>query len=664
MVKAATTCHYLRSLASNFWLGLLLSSAVMPFVPSPAIASEVQQAGASPEASTTDEVTSVADVTVNEVKIDTDIPDSLISQSGLEEVTPAGNVAQPLPIDDVNSPTDFNLESEEENIDPAMEQVTNVSQLRDVQPTDWAYEALRSLVERYGCIAGYPDGTFRGNRALSRYEFAAGVNACLQQIEKLIAVSTADFVTKEDLTTLQRLISEFGTELATLRTRVDNLEGRTQFLEENQFSTTTKLSGLAWFNVTGASARDDITVEAAGSLTPLVLRSPGRDANFRPIQQKIKDDPNITLSNLVWLTLETSFTGRDSLVTQLAAGNGDSPANVFASAGLYNTFGTPFLDQTAGLQGNNNDVIVRELFYSFPLRENIQVVVGPRINWYRYFDNNAFSFFLTGATSFNSNGSTLLNTIDRGAGAAVLWDINRQFKLRVAYLGESDEFLPSGIFNTASDPRKGVFSPTNTATAELTFSPTDRINLRLIYNYSNIDPSFPIFDQNGNITGFGIGGAPGEPIYGVADDGFGGSINNAIAHTFGLNFDWLITRGIGVFGRYSYGSTNIDPKTPGRGGGDVNAQSLQLGLAFPDLGRRGALATISYLIPFSVLDGRRFLAAGGGDGGVQYEVEAAYFFPITQNIAIVPAFYFIGNPNNFSDNPNIYVGNLRTQFSF
>ncbi|MEW5860313.1 MAG: iron uptake porin, partial [Cyanobacteriota bacterium] len=59
----------------------------------------------------------------------------------------------------------------------SMDQVTNVSQLQDVEPTDWAYEALRSLVERYGCIAGYPDGTFRGNRALSRYEFAAGLNA-------------------------------------------------------------------------------------------------------------------------------------------------------------------------------------------------------------------------------------------------------------------------------------------------------------------------------------------------------------------------------------------------------------------------------------------------------------------------------------------------------
>lgn len=36
------------------------------------------------------------------------------------------------------------------------EQVTSVSQLSDVKPTDWAFQALQSLVERYGCIAGYP----------------------------------------------------------------------------------------------------------------------------------------------------------------------------------------------------------------------------------------------------------------------------------------------------------------------------------------------------------------------------------------------------------------------------------------------------------------------------------------------------------------------------
>jgi hypothetical protein len=106
-------------------------------------------------------------------------------------------------------------------------QVTSVSQFSDVQPTDWAFQALQSLVERYGCIAGYPNGTYRGNRALTRYEFAAGLNACLDRVNELIATATADLVTKEDLATLQRLQEEFSAELATLRGRVDALEART-----------------------------------------------------------------------------------------------------------------------------------------------------------------------------------------------------------------------------------------------------------------------------------------------------------------------------------------------------------------------------------------------------------------------------------------------------
>lgn len=86
-----------------------------------------------------------------------------------------------------------------------LEQVTSVSQLSDVRPTDWAFQALQSLVESYGCIAGYPDGTFRGNRAMTRYEFAAGLNACLNKVNELIKSATTNLATKEDLTKLQRL---------------------------------------------------------------------------------------------------------------------------------------------------------------------------------------------------------------------------------------------------------------------------------------------------------------------------------------------------------------------------------------------------------------------------------------------------------------------------
>jgi len=83
-------------------------------------------------------------------------------------------------------------------------QLTSVSQLSDVQPTDWAFQALRlgtralpfgqSLVERYSCIAGSPTTTFHGNRALTRYEFAARLNACLDRVNELIATGTSSSV--------------------------------------------------------------------------------------------------------------------------------------------------------------------------------------------------------------------------------------------------------------------------------------------------------------------------------------------------------------------------------------------------------------------------------------------------------------------------------------
>ncbi|MDZ4873722.1 MAG: hypothetical protein CLLPBCKN_003118 [Chroococcidiopsis cubana SAG 39.79] len=538
-----------------------------------------------------------------------------------------------------------NLESSQTDPD-IMAQVTSVSQLSDVQPTDWAFQALQSLVERYGCIAGYPDGTYRGNRALTRYEFAAGLNACLDRVNELIATASADVVDKQDLDTLQALQAEFAAEIATMRRRVDALETQTAELEANQFSTTTKLTANIFLNVTGSFADGDITAEGTSVFVP------ARGADGRPVRRTISDDPNVTFSDYLFLNFNTSFTGKDSLVTQLVAGNGNSPANTFASAGLFNTFGVPYTDQK-GVTGADNNVIVRELFYSFPVGESLQFTVGPRVNWFRHFDNNRFTLYLTGASSYNSIGSTLLNSVDRGSGAVVAWEINDQVKLTAGYLGENTEFLSGSAFNTSSNPSQGLFKPTNTITAELAFAPGKNLNLRFLYNRSNIQA------VNGR-----VGGAIGEPIYGFVDDGFGGSIEDATADTWNFNFDWLVTQGIGLFGRYTYASTNVKPTTDGRLDGEVDVQAIQAGLAFPDLGKEGALLTFSYLRPFAVLDGRNFLVSGGGDGGVQYEFEATYYYPITDNIALVPAFYLIANPNNFSDNPNIYVGNLRAQFKF
>lgn len=534
-----------------------------------------------------------------------------------------------------------------------MNQVTSVSQLSDVRPTDWAFQALQSLVERYGCIAGYPDRTYRGNRALTRFEFAAGLNACLDRVNELIAASTADLVKKEDLDTLQKLQAQFSTELATVRGRVDALEARTTTLEKQQFSTTTKLTGNVWFNITGAFPTGDITAErslAAGGNSAFIPPTRVGGVPTRVVRTRT---PNVTFSYYTFLNLTTSFTGKDQLVTQLVSGNGNSPANDLVSSGFFNSWGVPFTDQTGVIA--TSSVAVRELFYSFPATDAIRVVVGPRVNFYRYFDQNRFTFFLTGAGSFNSSGSTLSNAVDRGSGAVVIWNITPVLRFTTAYLAENTEFLNSATgFNTSSNPNRGLFRSTNTISGELAFSPTPNFNLRVLYTRSNLFP----------YNGF-IGGSVGEPVpYGFLDDGFGGRLRDSTADTVVANFDWLITPRFGIFGRYSYGRTKVNPVNPAVADGNVRVQSFQFGFGFPDLGKKGALGVVSFLVPQQYTSGRQFLLSGNGNGGTQYEVEASYFYPISSNVAIVPAVYAIFNPNNFDSNPAVVVGNIRTQFSF
>jgi Carbohydrate-selective porin, OprB family len=533
-------------------------------------------------------------------------------------------------------------------------QVKSVSPSTDVQPTDRAFQALQSLVERYECDVADPNLTYPEQRALTRAEFATGLNACINIAQESIDTAPSDPVKQADLEQIRQLQAEFATELATLRGRVEAIEAKAAILEQQQFSATTKLSALVWVNFTGAFTSNSVTAErslAQGGSNAFI---PPARVNGVPTRVQLRDT-NPTVSNYLFLTLNSSFTGKDMLVTQLVAGNANSPANQLVSSGFFNTWGTPISDQTGTPQAGSNAVYLRELSYTFPLNDNIKIAVGPRLNTYRYFDQNRFTSVLTGAGSFNSSGSTLFAAIDRGSGAVVSWNINPQFRFNAGYLGENTEFLNAANgFNTSSNPSAGLFGSTNQAIGELTYSPHKDLNLRLLYSRSLIRP----------YNGF-IGGAVGEPLpYGYADDGFGGRLNDAPADTVVANFDWLLTPQVGVFGRYSYGRTGIIPVDSARAGGNTTVQSMQLGLGFPDLGKKGALGVISYLIPHSYLGGREFLLSGGGDGGKQQELEISYYYPANENLAIVPAFYAIFNPNNFQSNSPVFVGNVRMQFSF
>ncbi len=203
------------------------------------------------------------------------------------------------------------------------EQVTSVTQFSDVRPTDWAYQALSNLVERYGCVAGYPNGTFGGGRAMTRFEAAALLNACLDRVTE---------VTDE----LKRLQSEFAAELAVLRGRVDKLEAQVTTLEAQQFSTTTKLRGEANFVI----------------------------GNVDDYKTKGGDVSNTAFNYNLRLNLDTSFTGKDLLRTRLRSANFSS--NPFGSSSSL--FKLDKADNTQGDMGNT--VVIDRLYYSFPVFNN------------------------------------------------------------------------------------------------------------------------------------------------------------------------------------------------------------------------------------------------------------------------------------------------------
>ena len=298
------------------------------------------------------------------------------------------------------------------------EQVTSVTQFSDVYPTDWAYQALSNLVEQYGCVAGYPNGTFRGNRAMTRYEAAALLNACLDRITE---------ITDE----LRRLIKEFETELAILRGRVDGLEARVGELEATQFSTTTKLSGLATF-VLGAN-------RFMGSADALVNQNNQRFGAT-------------SFNNDLQLSLETSFTGKDLLTTVLRAGNFDGDSNVFGGAGPSSlaTLETAFQEGATP-----NLVAIDKIFYAFPIGDAFTITAGPRVGqedmlalWPSVYPSDAILDVLT------LNGAPGAYNKTLGAGAGISWSPGDNLSLSLNYVaanGNSSSPLAGGIATAHAD---------------------------------------------------------------------------------------------------------------------------------------------------------------------------------------------------------------------
>ncbi|MEM9540981.1 MAG: iron uptake porin [Cyanobacteria bacterium P01_E01_bin.42] len=547
-----------------------------------------------------------------------------------------------FPLDPIDSEAIDTLEE-----DPLAE-LTSVRQLSDVEPTDWAYEALNSLMERYGVIAGYPNLTFRGDRVLSRYEFAAAINTLTGRIEEIVAKTTSDLALQEDIETLQRLHAEFAEELVVVGTKVDALESRVTQLEENAFSTTTKFNPQVFFTVSGITAAGDITAE--GISVPVegfsTFRIAARDpVTNRPVTETVTDSPGITLSQATLLFFNTSFTGRDMLSLNVFQIDNDPPSFAYHSANFPSTgFHLTETNPIFPLVGSFG---IAEAFYQFPVGDSVNMAIGSAVRADRYFDTNPYTNYISGAGMLSSLISPLFLDVSRLTGAIASWQISPQWQFNASYRVDREEASQEGFFDAL-----GKFA---NLTFQLSYSPSNSATIRLGYDRSLIQGAAP---------GSGIPVRLSNGFLGAADDGFGGELKDTFSHNFLINFDWRLSERFALFGRYAYSTYHLTPRTAGRSEGDIDVQAFQLGMAFPDLWKEGALLTVDAVIPFNILSGRDFVISGNGDGGTQINLSANYFFPINDNISIMPTIFGVFNANNFNSNPLIYGGLLRTQFLF
>ncbi|MCP9882345.1 carbohydrate porin [Cyanobium sp. Alchichica 3B3-8F6] len=504
----------------------------------------------------------------------------LVAPAALGLLAPVAATAAELNLDGVNK-----YASEE--------QVTSISQFSDVKPTDWAYQALSNLIERYGCVAGYPDGTYKGGRAMTRFEAAALLNACLDRVTE---------VTDE----LKKLMAEFEKELAILKGRVDGLEAKVGELEANQFSTTTKLKGIATFVVGGASAAvnpDTVTEQAE----------------------------QVSFNYDVRLILDTSFTGKDLLRTTLRAGNfGES------AFGGGNTLMEVAFQEEAG-----PDVVsIDRLFYQFPIGENFTATFGGKV---RQDDMLAMWPSVYPADSildrFTYGGANNAYSLNLGAGVG-LWYEKDGFSLSANYVSNeasAEVGTNNGVGTTAGTTNGGGFGDGSTTTIQVGYS-ANNWGAAIVYNY---------------IEAANIANA-------------GGTYSAVGSNNYGFSAYWqpeesgLIPSISAGFGASQWNGSNPND----------DSWSWMVGLQWDDAFMKGNAFGIGLGHAPTNIAGTINNSAVADTLQEKFGIEVWYKFQVTDNISVTPGFFWIdgggvdlsatGGPRN----EDTYGVVLKTTFKF
>jgi hypothetical protein len=437
---------------------------------------------------------------------------------------------------------------------------------------------------------------------------------------------------REDFETLQRLVEEFETELAAVSAQVDGLESRVSVLEDNQFSTTTKLFGQTTIGIQGRSG-----------------------GPFQIAGQTLNDrDEEIFMSHSTQLSLFTQFDPRSLLFTSFAMGDG-SIAPTFSDT-IGNYVGLAYLGDT------NNQMRLSDLNFRHLIGRNLAIMVGPEgispVNVFR--GSNRIESAGSGPLSSFAQRNPII-AIGAGSGGVGLdWQVSTNLSLQGVYAASTPNNANDGLF--------GGRNGSTTFGLQAAFAPTDDWDLTFQY-INSYSPFGRLF------TGIG----DDQLILGNTAQAF--NLRAPMkTNAFGLGTEWRINPNI-TFGGW-VGYTFSDYLA---GLGKVQTLNWMSFLAFPDLGGEGNLGAIYFgqqprithsglqsaadagqarNVPSFFTNGDLINAGPGGQPGTSFHLEAFYRWQLNDNISITPGVIVIFDPLQNPQNDTITIGALRTTFSF
>ncbi|MEM7591404.1 MAG: iron uptake porin [Cyanobacteria bacterium P01_A01_bin.83] len=342
-------------------------------------------------------------------------------------------------------------------------EVVSVDQLSKISPTDWRLQQLNQLAQRTECLStdyrqsdaymrtsplllsklnGRKDlsasdprnvssrfGYASANRTITRVEFAVGLKQCLDLLK-------LGNLTIEEISFIARMERDFASELLALGQRVDNLEARTDKLEAQRFSTTTKLNGEILFQLGDSFSSED--------------------------------DSQLFTGYRARLNFDTSFYGEDRLRVRLQARN----------TGELEEVEDTFMVRL-GVDGESENEIETEVSYNFVIGEQIQGVVG--VNSVGADDVaevlNPLSSSGQGAVSrfARRNPATLRGA--GGTGAGIQYELNGSLQISLGYFADGDD---------AANPSDsaGLFGASYSGVLQLKVEPVEDLEVALTYTRS------------------------------------------------------------------------------------------------------------------------------------------------------------------------------------